>query len=394
MSQGAMIGALVGMVIGAFAGGAPGALRGAKIGGMVGSLIAGSVEPVFADAGEGVKNSMEDLFSDVTAMGYGSLIGSIVGMVIGAIAGGFAGGMVLPGAKAGAMIGAALGSLGGLVYNKLKESGIIDNTIRWFKELGGKVSETWNKIWDPTTWKAAWTLLKGWFSNLKDRMSTWFTDRKTSVKTWWSNLWVVSAWTAGWTKISSWFTNLRERMSTWFTDRKTSVKTWWSNLWDTSNWTSGWTKIKTWFTSLKTEIQNWFSSLKTSIGNWWDGLWDGKSAKTTSTPGSFTINPSMGGHATGGIFNREHIARFAEGNKTEAIIPLENSRAMQPFVDAVSTGLMESLAPSLLSSGGSSNQLPPMYVGTLIADERGIKELYKKFEVIQAQEYARKGLAY
>ena len=352
MSQGAMIGALVGMVIGAFAGGAPGALRGAKIGGMVGSLIAGSVEPVFADAGEGVKNSMEDLFSDVTAMGYGSLIGSIVGMVIGAIAGGFAGGMVLPGAKAGAMIGAALGSLGGLVYNKLKESGIIDNTIRWFKELGGKVSETWNKIWDPTTWKAAWTLLKGWFSNLKDRMSTWFTDRKTSVKTWWSN------------------------------------------LWDTSNWTSGWTKIKTWFTSLKTEIQNWFSSLKTSIGNWWDGLWDGKSAKTTSTPGSFTINPSMGGHATGGIFNREHIARFAEGNKTEAIIPLENSRAMQPFVDAVSTGLMESLAPSLLSSGGSSNQLPPMYVGTLIADERGIKELYKKFEVIQAQEYARKGLAY
>lgn len=29
------------------------------------------------------------------------------------------------------------------------------------------------------------------------------------------------------------------------------------------------------------------------------------------------------GHATGGIFNREHIARFAEGNKPEAVIPLD-----------------------------------------------------------------------
>lgn len=436
MGHGAMIGSLVGMVIGAFAGGLPGALRGAKIGAMAGALVAGAVEPVFADAGEGVKTSLEELFNDVTAMGYASLIGSLVGMVVGAIVGAFAGGMVLPGAKAGAMIGAALGSLGALVYNKLKEAGIVDSMVKWFTELGDKVSDVWNAIWDPTTWQSAWSHLKGWFDTLKDRMSTWFTERKTNVKTWWSNLWVVSAWnsgwskvsswftslrermsswftdrktsvktwwgslwvvsawTSGWTKVSSWFTNLRERMSGWFTDRKTSVKTWWSSLWNYSNWTSGWTKVKTWFSNLKTEIKNWFTSIKSSISTWWDDLWDGKSAKATTTKDTFTLKSIFGGHATGGVFNREHIARFAEGNKAEAIIPLENNRAMQPFVDAVSNGLLESLAPSLMSSGGSSNQLPPMYVGTLIADERGIKELYKKFEVIQAQEYARKGLSY
>ena len=101
----------------------------------------------------------------------------------------------------------------------------------------------------------------------------------------------------------------------------------------------------------------------------------------------------LGGHASGGIFDREHIARFAEGNKAEAIIPLEESRAMQPFVDAVANGLVGNLAPIIASgNGGNASQLPPMYVGTLIADERGLKELYKRFELIKLQEDARRGV--
>ena len=61
---------------------------------------------------------------------------------------------------------------------------------------------------------------------------------------------------------------------------------------------------------------------------------------------------------------------------------------MQPFVDAVSNGIIQSLAPILANgSGGSSNSdLPPMYVGTLVADDRGLKQLYNKFRVIQVQE--------
>lgn len=34
---------------------------------------------------------------------------------------------------------------------------------------------------------------------------------------------------------------------------------------------------------------------------------------------------SLPGHATGGIFSQEHIARFAEGNKPEAVVPLDGS---------------------------------------------------------------------
>ena len=94
----------------------------------------------------------------------------------------------------------------------------------------------------------------------------------------------------------------------------------------------------------------------------------------------------------GAGFDKEHIARFAEGNKAEAIIPLENDTAMQPFVNAVAGGLLQSLAPILAQQpSGYNSDLPPMYVGTLIADDNGIKELYKKFRIIQVQENARRG---
>ena len=97
------------------------------------------------------------------------------------------------------------------------------------------------------------------------------------------------------------------------------------------------------------------------------------------------------GHATGGIFNREHIARFAEGNKAEAVIPLENAGAMQPFVDAVANGITASLMPIVANISGSQSQLQPLYVGTLIADERGLKELNRKMQVIQLQDNKRRG---
>jgi tape measure domain-containing protein len=98
------------------------------------------------------------------------------------------------------------------------------------------------------------------------------------------------------------------------------------------------------------------------------------------------VGPMIEGHAAGGIFNREHIANFAEGNKKEAIIPLENKSGMQPFVDAVVEGVM-SLAGSF--SNNNSNQLQPLFVGTLIADERSLKELNRKMKVIEMKEKGR-----
>ena len=268
-----------------------------------------------------------------------------------------------------------------------------DEISAWFTTKKTNVKTWWANLWITSAWSTGWSKVSGWYSSLKDSISSWFTNRKTNVKTWWANLWATSNWATGWSKVSGWYSSLKDSISSWFTNRKTNVKTWWSNLWDYTSWTSGWTKVKTWFNNLKTSIKSWFTSLKTSISTWWSNLWEGNTGTVRNENGGILGSLSFG-HAEGGIFNREHIARFAEGNKTEAIIPLENNRAMQPFVDAVSNGLIQSLAPVLANNSGTApnNGLPPMYVGTLVADDRGLKQLYKKFELIQVQENARRGI--
>lgn len=263
-----------------------------------------------------------------------------------------------------------------------------------------------------------------WSANVESTINTWVTNASSSFVQWHIDTYkTISGWaseTAGklswWSKsndetlgqwfgrtsakLSEWYTNTTSNMSKWVTDTKASLKNWWGNLWNPTTWASGWTNVKSWFEKLFKDIKNWFSNLGTSVSDWWDGLWEGKTASVASSVANVAGNAikgvgdffALGGHATGGIFNREHIARFAEGNKAEAVIPLENNAAMQPFVNAISDGILQGLLPAMASGSGSSNTLPPMYVGTLIADERGLQELYRKFELFEVKELARKGL--
>lgn len=274
----------------------------------------------------------------------------------------------------------------------------------WFDAKIADIKAWWENLWIVKNWPTGWTKVSDWFSSLKSAVSGWFGDRIADIKAWWGDLWIVKKWKSGWSKVSDWFSSLKGSISGWFDDRIPNIKSWWSDLWSTGKWSSGWSKVKKWFGDLKDDISSWFSSLKTSINSWWDGLFNNKSATVEKNDKKVTVKAK---HARGGIFNREHIARFAEGNKAEAVIPLENDSAMQPFVDSVSRGLIEGLAPTLMQFGGAGvsapgtgtpgtsgySDLPPMYVGTLIADERGLKELYKKFEVIKVQENTRRGLA-
>ena len=124
-------------------------------------------------------------------------------------------------------------------------------------------------------------------------------------------------------------------------------------------------------------------------------------AKNTDTSYTDSGSTTKAGHATGGIFRREHVARFAEGNKAEAVIPLENDSAMEPFVNAISNGIMQGLMPTFaaLAANGNGNMglndseaLRPLYVGTLIADERSLKELQRKMHVIELNESQRRGV--
>ena len=100
--------------------------------------------------------------------------------------------------------------------------------------------------------------------------------------------------------------------------------------------------------------------------------------------------PTIPHFADGGIVGRDTLARIGEGNKREAIIPLENGGAMAPFADAVAERIASRQQATITSS--SSGEHPyVLYVGTLIADDRGINELKRKLDIVEIQERRRRG---
>jgi tape measure domain-containing protein len=101
---------------------------------------------------------------------------------------------------------------------------------------------------------------------------------------------------------------------------------------------------------------------------------------------------SLPGFKTGSIIDHEMVARLGEGGKREAVIPLQDSTYMKPFSAAIANDLMDMMDGMGSRGGSEQDNRPILYVGTLIADDRSLKELYRKMEVIEVQENQRKGI--
>ena len=248
--------------------------------------------------------------------------------------------------------------------------------IEWIEDTADKFNE-----WDTTLSnilagfvKSAVMALTQGLQNMYNAMAT----KLASIKTEWLNKWnEIKA------KFGEWWAGMKSSMETWLDDYI------WKPIANFFNLENFWRRIKSLLDAIKNKIKNWWEDLVDIFDV--DDIGTGTTGKGSSMAGRGT-RQSLAGHAAGGVFNREHVARFAEHNKAEAIIPLENATAMQPFVDAVSSGIVGSLAPIVAQiNANNTNNLPPLYVGTLIADERGLKQLYKKMEVIQLQENTRRG---
>ena len=322
----------------------------------------------------------------------------------------------------------------------------------WLGDIWNKISEWFSQIWEAVSgfFSQIWEAVSGFFSDIWDSFSTWVSDVWTKFTTWLSDIWnkftewagqvvgkVATFFSDIWNKLTTWvgqivskigefFGNIWNSITSWFSKFFSKVGELFSNIWDSfSTWVSDvWTKFTNLFSDLWTGVKNGTSNIYNTFKNWVNDLWNnvfgeffgwisdgisklreffGLESKAKNTDTSYTNSGSnvKTGHATGGIFRREHIARFAEGNKAEAVIPLENDSAMEPFVSAISNGIMQGLMPTFAAlagnqggpMGGSDNEaLRPLYVGTLIADERSLKELQRKMHVIELNESQRRGV--
>ena len=100
---------------------------------------------------------------------------------------------------------------------------------------------------------------------------------------------------------------------------------------------------------------------------------------------------SIAGFARGGIIDKDSIVRVGEGGRREAIVPLDNYTAMAPYADAVAARILDNISTqgSPVQQQQQQDARPILYVGTLIADDRSLRELERRMKVIQADERAR-----
>lgn len=307
---------------------------------------------------------------------------------------------------------------------------IVDLAVKFGGELWDAISEKFSAVYDVIAEKveAAWLVVSEWFQGIWDVVSEKLSSVWDTVSEWFQGIWdVIEEKVRGaWESVSDWFEGMWTTVKFVLDKIFLVVRVIFSNIVAVikERVVGIYDSVKTTFTNvyetIKSRISNMYSTVKDGLKNiyksftdWIKDLWnnvfgkffdwiddgvaklrdffklDAKASQPTRYVAPSTRNLAQ--HATGGVFNREHIARFAEGNKAEAIIPLENSSAMQPFVDAVANGLTAALMPMVAAVSGQGSQMQPLYVGTLIGDERSLKELARKVTIMQIEEESRRG---
>ena len=311
----------------------------------------------------------------------------------------------------------------------------MNNFNTWCSETGSDIAE-WcsSRYSDFTTWCAnVKTAFEGWKSETKNKISTWVSQTSSDFVSW---------TTKNKNKFDTWTNDVKTTLVRWASDTGTNISGWKTNTaniivqWssETGSTLSSWSRgaastIQEWVGTALRSFRSWAGDAKSAISGFWDetvsgfGTWYANTTKKISewcssvvdkfrnavkkvkeifsdedvddsSDGSSRRSSRLGGHARGGIFNKEHIARFAEGNRPEAIIPLDNAGAMQPFVDAVAGSLQSTFqgafeqgmaAAVAMNSGPSMIEENHYEIGTLIADDRSLRKLNEKLDKLKKE---------
>ena len=144
------------------------------------------------------------------------------------------------------------------------------------------------------------------------------------------------------------------------------------------------TEVETGASNIYSSLTSWVRSAISYAGGQFDALvarvrgamasakqaiWD-----ATPAPIQGAINfgvKLLGGHADGGIFNQEHIARFAEGGKAEAVVPLDASMRTQGLSIWQQAGQMLGINADLFANALAGGSYQPAYTAAAAGSAGG-----------------------
>lgn len=290
---------------------------------------------------------------------------------------------------------------------------------RLFKDFGNGVGEIWQGFMDVCNsvlqfisgiftgnWSGAWNGLKGIvegaFRMINGILDTF--EGACSGLAEWLNSTLTSKWGGAWNTMKELFRAPFELI----TGLWGSLRGIFQGVVDfisgslAGNWSRAWQGLVTIFKSIMSGLG---TVIKTPLNliidavNWVISGLNKISFKTPDwVPGvggkQFGVNISkIPRLAKGGLITKNTFAELGEGNKHEAVIPLENGTAIDQISSRIAQGLGPALAREMGSvlaqstTTGTSDEAPIVaYIGNLIADDRGLKELERKLKVIRVKE--------
>jgi len=285
--------------------------------------------------------------SEIAGGWAGMLAGAKLGAATGgAIGAGFAG----IGAAPGALVGGLLGGIGGYMGGEKLGGRIADSVRGWFSGIKEQAGEAVDE-------------LVATFSNAPDRIGAILDESVDTFSGFPERAAMSMGETAGYfvtalnnlpegvaekfnqlaTEVDACISTLPGQVSAWGSETAIVAETYAAEAVNgTVNWfaqlpgmagekmSAMYNEVSNWASNIISGIQSLFAQIPGMVGGYFDRAIDAIQGKISSIKASFSLGFSAGaaeaGHAEGGIFNREHIARFAEGNKPEAVIPLDISK--------------------------------------------------------------------
>ncbi len=289
----------------------------------------------------------------------GALVGSAVpglGTAAGALVGGIGGSIA--GFFGGEKVGTYLGEMASkLDFSAIKakfvaaKDGIMTAVESWFTGMPERIGYA---VGYSVTWLSQLPARgAAYFGQLVDEAEAYVSALPGRLASWWEQTFNdASAWAAQTvTGTMNWFSSLPEQ-----------AETAWKNLYQA---------VDTWASNTYNSVADWFSKIPGMIGEYWDqainsitskagSLWD--RATSGFSAGQAAAAGPVPAHAAGGIFNRPHMALFAEEG-AESIIPLNPNRRARALDLWQQTG--EALGIRQYATGGMTAALAAPGLGSI-----------------------------
>lgn len=134
-----------------------------------------------------------------------------------------------------------------------------------------------------------------------------------------------------------------------------------------------------------TNLQSWSDSFVNILADMFDriaGLFDGLSEKLSSLNNGKGIEAKIGS-----VRVADQLAsRAAETTGTQRVIAVLDENTMKQLTSMAADRMYEYLAPLFASLDSDTQDRMIAYVGTLVADDAGLRELERKLNVIRISE--------